>query len=88
MDESASDLSMGIIALSNVAEQAGVNKFTGILLYYFICVRERVYYQKPLKAAGFRVSVLNPVADLHQNPVLISAASHWVMDRVYWVKQP
>ncbi|KAK3573950.1 hypothetical protein QTP86_033002 [Hemibagrus guttatus] len=29
MDESASDLSMGIIALSNVAEQAGVNKFTG-----------------------------------------------------------
>ncbi|XP_062851255.1 cartilage acidic protein 1 [Trichomycterus rosablanca] len=29
MDESASDLSNGIIALSNVAEQAGVNKFTG-----------------------------------------------------------
>ncbi|XP_016394089.1 cartilage acidic protein 1 [Sinocyclocheilus rhinocerous] len=29
MDESSSDLSKGIIALSNVAEQAGVNKFTG-----------------------------------------------------------
>lgn len=29
MDESASDLSQGVIALSNVAEQAGVNKFTG-----------------------------------------------------------
>uniref|UniRef100_A0A8B9LJE1 Cartilage acidic protein 1b n=2 Tax=Astyanax mexicanus TaxID=7994 RepID=A0A8B9LJE1_ASTMX len=29
MDESASDTSKGIIALSNVAEQAGVNKFTG-----------------------------------------------------------
>ncbi|XP_072533037.1 cartilage acidic protein 1 [Salminus brasiliensis] len=29
MDESASDMSKGIIALSNVAEQAGVNKFTG-----------------------------------------------------------
>ncbi|XP_076831554.1 cartilage acidic protein 1 isoform X2 [Brachyhypopomus gauderio] len=29
MDESASDLSKGVIALSNVAEQAGVNKFTG-----------------------------------------------------------
>ncbi|KAM9559739.1 cartilage acidic protein 1 [Salvelinus alpinus] len=29
MDEAASDLSRGIIALSNVAEQAGVNKFTG-----------------------------------------------------------
>ncbi|XP_022540525.2 cartilage acidic protein 1 isoform X2 [Astyanax mexicanus] len=29
MDESASDTSNGIIALSNVAEQAGVNKFTG-----------------------------------------------------------
>ncbi|XP_017320145.1 cartilage acidic protein 1 isoform X1 [Ictalurus punctatus] len=29
MDETASDLSMGIIALSNVAEQAGVNRFTG-----------------------------------------------------------
>ncbi|KAI4874249.1 hypothetical protein NFI96_028430 [Prochilodus magdalenae] len=28
MDESASDLSKGIVALSNVAEQAGVNKFT------------------------------------------------------------
>lgn len=29
MDESASDLSQGVIALSNVAEEAGVNKFTG-----------------------------------------------------------
>ncbi|TRY84077.1 hypothetical protein DNTS_008925 [Danionella cerebrum] len=29
MDESSSDPSRGIIALSNVAEQAGVNKFTG-----------------------------------------------------------
>ncbi|XP_059421460.1 cartilage acidic protein 1 [Carassius carassius] len=29
MDESSSDPSKGIIALSNVAEQAGVNKFTG-----------------------------------------------------------
>uniref|UniRef100_A0AAR2LYB1 Cartilage acidic protein 1b n=1 Tax=Pygocentrus nattereri TaxID=42514 RepID=A0AAR2LYB1_PYGNA len=29
MDETASDLSKGIVALSNVAEQAGVNKFTG-----------------------------------------------------------
>ncbi|TKS85610.1 Cartilage acidic protein 1 ASPIC [Collichthys lucidus] len=29
MDEAASDLSQGVIALSNVAEQAGVNKFTG-----------------------------------------------------------
>lgn len=29
MDESASDLSQGVIALSNMAEQAGVNKFTG-----------------------------------------------------------
>lgn len=29
MDESASDLSKGIIALSNVAEHAGVNKLTG-----------------------------------------------------------
>ncbi|XP_042358746.1 cartilage acidic protein 1 [Plectropomus leopardus] len=29
MDETASDLSQGVIALSNVAEQAGVNKFTG-----------------------------------------------------------
>lgn len=29
MDESASDLSQGVIALSNVAEQAGVNKLTG-----------------------------------------------------------
>uniref|UniRef100_A0A667XYD1 Cartilage acidic protein 1 n=1 Tax=Myripristis murdjan TaxID=586833 RepID=A0A667XYD1_9TELE len=29
MDEAASDLSRGIIALSNVAEQAGVDKFTG-----------------------------------------------------------
>lgn len=29
MDDSASDLSQGVIALSNVAEQAGVNKFTG-----------------------------------------------------------
>uniref|UniRef100_A0A4W4E3N3 EGF-like calcium-binding domain-containing protein n=2 Tax=Electrophorus electricus TaxID=8005 RepID=A0A4W4E3N3_ELEEL len=29
MDESASDLSKGVIALINVAEQAGVNKFTG-----------------------------------------------------------
>lgn len=29
MDESASDLSQGVIALSNVAEDAGVNKFTG-----------------------------------------------------------
>ncbi|KAJ8361418.1 hypothetical protein SKAU_G00179430 [Synaphobranchus kaupii] len=29
MDEAASDLSRGIIALSNVAEEAGVNKFTG-----------------------------------------------------------
>ncbi|XP_066535630.1 cartilage acidic protein 1 isoform X2 [Hoplias malabaricus] len=29
MDESGSDLSKGIVALSNVAEQAGVNKFTG-----------------------------------------------------------
>lgn len=32
MDESASDLSTGIIALSNVAEQAGVNKFTGVYI--------------------------------------------------------
>ena len=30
MDESASDLSQGIIALTNVAEQAGVNKLTGV----------------------------------------------------------
>ncbi|XP_056327079.1 cartilage acidic protein 1 [Danio aesculapii] len=29
MDESSSDPSKGIVALSNVAEQAGVNKFTG-----------------------------------------------------------
>lgn len=29
MDEAASDLSQGVIALSNVAEEAGVNKFTG-----------------------------------------------------------
>ncbi|KAG7462480.1 hypothetical protein MATL_G00185310 [Megalops atlanticus] len=29
MDEAASDVSKGIIALSNVAEEAGVNKFTG-----------------------------------------------------------
>uniref|UniRef100_A0A6Q2ZFT2 ASPIC/UnbV domain-containing protein n=1 Tax=Esox lucius TaxID=8010 RepID=A0A6Q2ZFT2_ESOLU len=29
MDEAASDLSKGVIALSNVADQAGVNKFTG-----------------------------------------------------------
>ncbi|XP_035462630.1 cartilage acidic protein 1 isoform X2 [Scophthalmus maximus] len=29
MDEAASDLSQGVIALSSVAEQAGVNKFTG-----------------------------------------------------------
>ncbi|XP_077586241.1 cartilage acidic protein 1 isoform X1 [Stigmatopora nigra] len=29
MDEALSDLSQGVIALSNVAEQAGVNKFTG-----------------------------------------------------------
>lgn len=29
MDELASDLSQGVIALSNVADQAGVNKFTG-----------------------------------------------------------
>ncbi|XP_053731696.1 cartilage acidic protein 1 isoform X2 [Synchiropus splendidus] len=29
MDEDASDLSQGVVALSNVAEQAGVNKFTG-----------------------------------------------------------
>ncbi|XP_015202013.2 cartilage acidic protein 1 isoform X1 [Lepisosteus oculatus] len=29
MDEAASDVSKGIIALSNVASQAGVNKFTG-----------------------------------------------------------
>lgn len=29
MDEAASDLSQGVIALSNVAEQAGVDKFTG-----------------------------------------------------------
>lgn len=30
MDESASDLSQGVIALTNVAEQAGVNKLTGM----------------------------------------------------------
>ncbi|XP_034041318.1 cartilage acidic protein 1 [Thalassophryne amazonica] len=29
MDEAASDLSQGVVALSNVAEEAGVNKFTG-----------------------------------------------------------
>uniref|UniRef100_A0A668T8G2 EGF-like calcium-binding domain-containing protein n=1 Tax=Oreochromis aureus TaxID=47969 RepID=A0A668T8G2_OREAU len=29
MDEAASDLSQGVVALSNVAEQAGVNKFIG-----------------------------------------------------------
>ncbi|CAL8256367.1 unnamed protein product [Lota lota] len=29
MDEAASDLSQGVVALSNVAEQAGVNKLTG-----------------------------------------------------------
>lgn len=29
MDEAASDLSQGVVALSNVAEQAGVNKLIG-----------------------------------------------------------
>lgn len=29
MDEAASDLSQGVVALSNVAERAGVNKFIG-----------------------------------------------------------
>jgi hypothetical protein len=29
MDEAASDVAQGIIALSNVAAEAGVNKFTG-----------------------------------------------------------
>ncbi|KAG7263303.1 hypothetical protein CRUP_006353 [Coryphaenoides rupestris] len=29
MDEEASDLSQGVVALANVAEQAGVNKLTG-----------------------------------------------------------
>lgn len=29
MDEAASDLAKGIIALSDVAAQAGVNKYTG-----------------------------------------------------------
>lgn len=33
MDEAASDLSQGVIALSNVAEQAGVNKFTGRFVF-------------------------------------------------------
>lgn len=36
MDETASDLSQGVIALSNVAEQAGVNKFTGTYEIWFI----------------------------------------------------
>lgn len=38
MDESASDLSQGVIALSNVAEQAGVNKFTGRCEETTVCV--------------------------------------------------
>lgn len=38
MDESSSDPSKGIIALSNVAEQAGVNKFTGACLLIYECV--------------------------------------------------
>lgn len=39
MDESASDLSQGVIALSNVAEEAGVNKFTGECEQRSICSR-------------------------------------------------
>lgn len=39
MDESASDLSQGVIALSNVAEEAGVNKFTGECEETSICSR-------------------------------------------------
>ncbi len=38
MDEVASDLSQGVIALSNVAEQAGVNKFTGRFEEMIVCV--------------------------------------------------
>lgn len=39
MDESASDLSQGVIALSNVAEEAGVNKFTGECEWRSTCSR-------------------------------------------------
>lgn len=52
MDESASDLSQGVIALSNVAEQAGVNKFTGRCEETTVCVCVRVTYTLAFRSSN------------------------------------
>lgn len=57
MDEAASDLSQGVVALSNVAEQAGVNKFTGRYEEMIVCVCD----------VDPRPAILDLQSDLHRH---------------------
>lgn len=66
MDEAASDVTRGIVALSDVAAQAGVNKLTGQLVW--VCVVSPVRLSRPeaqgsafARPAGGRGVVVGPI---------------------------
>lgn len=66
MDEAASDVTRGIVALSDVAAKAGVNKLTGELVWgvcRHVCEARMIHAALPRRAGGRGVVVgpiLNP----------------------------